>query len=630
MKNNVSKCSARSFILCFCGIFIILVLNHPACIHAGINEWTHTGPPGLDDNVLDISRDPSDHAILYIAANSAFMYKSTDHGKSWLQLSEGIPEGMFIYDLAVHPASPSHLFAVGYTPNELYRSTDGGAHWFSVAPLDGVNTNVVHLYEGAPDTIMTGFNTVLKGGIDRSTDGGNTWSKTTLTGSVACIHQLTGPYDALLAGHTRGIHYSTDAGSSWIEVPGFEYDVRDITADPFAPNTIYAGTHIQGLYRNSDFGSEWELVPGTDSFSVSSIVANPQIDGMLILGTYEDGVQFRMKEGDNWKAHNDGLPPSDMEILSLVIEPIDAEAFHLFAGTSSTVYTYLYDLLPMPPESLQAVSRPDDIHLTWKAPVLNEDEITPLTDLQGYNIYRSITSMGYGDDPQNETPVADTEFFDDSDLEPGRTYFYVATAVDSLGGESGYSEEREILFPGEGILDAGFTGYYDGNTVHLKWRMPPGIHSVRILKGSREIFATDHTSVTGFEDSLVARGSTCEYRLFGKKGDGTEFLLGSVTIPLTMSPDRTVMCVSPNPFNPEIAIRITLAHRREPQHMSLHIFDVNGRLVRPLMNSSVTDGSITVRWDGKDDNGRNLPSGVYYLRLVRGNEEEVRKLVLLR
>ncbi len=71
----------------------------------------------------------------------------------------------------------------------------------------------------------------------------------------------------------------------------------------------------------------------------------------------------------------------------------------------------------------------------------------------------------------------------------------------------------------------------------------------------------------------------------------------------------------PNPFNPVTKIQFVV--NRDSQ-VSLRVFDVQGRAVRTLLNSYLAAGSRVVGWDGRDDAGRSLASGTYFLRLQGG------------
>jgi len=78
----------------------------------------------------------------------------------------------------------------------------------------------------------------------------------------------------------------------------------------------------------------------------------------------------------------------------------------------------------------------------------------------------------------------------------------------------------------------------------------------------------------------------------------------------------------PNPFNPSTNIEFSLS---EPAHVSLTIFNINGREVALLVDESMPQGSHSVRW-----NAQNLPSGIYFYRLSAGGFSQTRKMLLLK
>ena len=84
---------------------------------------------------------------------------------------------------------------------------------------------------------------------------------------------------------------------------------------------------------------------------------------------------------------------------------------------------------------------------------------------------------------------------------------------------------------------------------------------------------------------------------------------------------------APNPFNPRTMIRYASAADGE---VSLRIYDLRGRLVRNLVDSKLPAGKHQASWDGRDDGGRVLPSGVYHYVLRTLDSELKRKMVLLR
>lgn len=83
----------------------------------------------------------------------------------------------------------------------------------------------------------------------------------------------------------------------------------------------------------------------------------------------------------------------------------------------------------------------------------------------------------------------------------------------------------------------------------------------------------------------------------------------------------------PNPFNPQTAIQFT--NPRAGQ-VSLAIYDVQGRLVRTLVDESLTSGSHERMWDGRTDTGSRSASGVYFARMIAGDTGAVTKLMMVK
>lgn len=84
----------------------------------------------------------------------------------------------------------------------------------------------------------------------------------------------------------------------------------------------------------------------------------------------------------------------------------------------------------------------------------------------------------------------------------------------------------------------------------------------------------------------------------------------------------------PNPFNPMTSITYDLPEASEL--ITLRIYDVAGALVRSLVNSEKAAGRYTVTWDGQDEAGERVASGVYFYRLTAGEFSQTRKLTILK
>jgi hypothetical protein len=86
----------------------------------------------------------------------------------------------------------------------------------------------------------------------------------------------------------------------------------------------------------------------------------------------------------------------------------------------------------------------------------------------------------------------------------------------------------------------------------------------------------------------------------------------------------------PNPFNPSTTISYVLPNTEGNNHASLIIYNQLGQKVRMLVNETQGIGAHKVTWDGRDDAGNDVASGVYFYQLRYGNHQATQKMLLLR
>ena len=86
----------------------------------------------------------------------------------------------------------------------------------------------------------------------------------------------------------------------------------------------------------------------------------------------------------------------------------------------------------------------------------------------------------------------------------------------------------------------------------------------------------------------------------------------------------------PNPFNPTTSIRYAVGSRQRPVPTTLKIYNILGQKVRTLVDEPKTSGNHEVTWDGKDDKGKEVASGIYFYQLEVGEFTECKKMLLLK
>ena len=183
-----------------------------------------------------------------------------------------------------------------------------------------------------------------------------------------------------------------------------------------------------------------------------------------------------------------------------------------------------------------------------------------------------------------------------------------------------------------GVLHAVF--FYPENvpTEHIGEGGGPGL-GVREAEGARPFYITgdglnwarfNPTFEIGVEPiPALMRG---EARVLSEM-DGEVLVLGRGDDDQP-APVRTMLDKPfPNPFNPQVELAYSLAR---PGLVTLHVFDVKGRLVDTLVSENQPVGRYTVSWDGTDHEGSAVASGVYFARFMSGDASVAHRMVLLK
>jgi flagellar hook assembly protein FlgD len=87
------------------------------------------------------------------------------------------------------------------------------------------------------------------------------------------------------------------------------------------------------------------------------------------------------------------------------------------------------------------------------------------------------------------------------------------------------------------------------------------------------------------------------------------------------------LTATPNPSTGQVMIRYTLP---KPTVVTIEVFDAAGSMVRRLDEGQRPAGAFSTPWDGRDDNGRDLPTGVYFARIVTGQGSAMGRAVIAR
>jgi hypothetical protein len=106
------------------------------------------------------------------------------------------------------------------------------------------------------------------------------------------------------------------------------------------------------------------------------------------------------------------------------------------------------------------------------------------------------------------------------------------------------------------------------------------------------------------------------------------FLFELTGIGIELVPEiNTDLSNYPNPFNPTTTISLSIP---EESNVELSIFNIKGQKIRTLRNDQYPKGNHSVIWDGKDSNDKRVGSGIYFYKLIAGDFQRVKKMILIK
>lgn len=321
----------------------------------GALVWRNIGP-SRGGRVTAVSGVLQDEHTFYMGSTGGGVWKTTDGGTSWKNVSDGYFRSGSVGAIAVAPSNPNvvyvgmgehcvriETFASG---DGMYRSTDGGKSWthiglefsrqIAAVEVDPSNPEVVYVaVQGSPWGPHDGR------GVYKSVDGGKSWTRVLAggleTGASDLAMDPKNPsvlyaamwqhhqepwhgYQITSGGPGSGLYKSVDAGKTWARIQkGLPARVGrvGIAVSGADGNRLYvlveAAPDVAGLYRSDDAGASWTLVNNKHVMAERSgyymhIVADPrQADTVYVLHApllkSTDGgksfSQLRPPHGDN-------------------------------------------------------------------------------------------------------------------------------------------------------------------------------------------------------------------------------------------------------------------------------------------------------------------------------------------
>jgi len=431
----------------------------------------------------------------------------------------------------------------------------------------------------------------------------------------------------------------------WLVIPGESIDLQVF----FRPQTPGFKTANVLIYYGDGDTWEFETVPVTGYGTTEGYIApvinlEYTIEGGDVTLTWQS--QYLTADVKHYKVYRD-------ETLLF-----DGERGEAYTDTSVPAGTYLYSVrqcshggeimsepttieVTVPPTgTLQPVSNLRysvafihngpflvrmDIILNWAAPSSE--------GLLGYNVYRDVLLT--------DSPINVTTFTDDTLNMLYTNYIhhiYSVTSVYSSGESTPVTVEAEIYFNQNSDVVTNLTyNVTDGNVV-LAWNPPSALLSPELLVGYRvlrdgDVLAFPNVSSGTYADMGVSAGTHIYSVQACFLSEISMPTTVTVTVPLSDDDITNVVPLTalssnyPNPFNPTTTIAFNMANEG---HVVLEVYNTKGQRVKTLVDGVRGVGNHNVVWNGQDDSGRAVSSGIYFYRMTTGDFVSVKKMVMVK
>jgi len=299
-------------------------------------SWRHVGPAMFAGRVADVAGVPGRPDLLYVAAASSGLYKSTNGGTTFEPIFER-GNTLSIGAIALQPDNPDVVYVgtgEGAVRNSIsfgdgiYKSTDGGRTWAHLGLEKTERFSRIVVDPRNPQTVLAAalgraFGPNKERGMYRSTDGGKTWRQTLF------VNDSTGASDVAIDPKDSNIVYA---------------GMYDYLRQPWA---FRSGGPGSGLYKSVDGGVTWKKLtdpalknglPGArliGRIGISIHAANPQVVYALI-EAQEEGTMWRSDDrGETWRvvSRERRINNRPFYYTQVRADPVDPDRVYTMAGS---------------------------------------------------------------------------------------------------------------------------------------------------------------------------------------------------------------------------------------------------------------------------------------------------------
>ena len=129
--------------------------------------------------------------------------------------------------------------------------------------------------------------------------------------------------------------------------------------------------------------------------------------------------------------------------------------------------------------------------------------------------------------------------------------------------------------------------------------------------------------------NTLSKPGTYYYRLRQIDFDGSYEYSQEIAFVLDVPKNYELYQNYPNPFNPQTTIQYAISAKvLDYVHVTLHIYNLKGKLVCTLVDENKSPGNYHVIWDGCDNNGNRIASGLYVCKMIAGDFNKTIKMLI--
>ena len=314
-------------------------------------RWRLVGP-FRGGRAVAVVGDPAKREVFYFGSVNGGVWKTTNGGTSWANITDGKSSISSVGAIAIAPSDPNVIYVGGgeadlredWTYGDgMYRSTDAGVTWSHLGLDDAHHIARIAVDPRDPDRVLvaalghaSGHNPTR--GVYRTEDGGKTWKRVLFlddsTGAIdvaidpsnpriayaSMWHMQRTPWGFTAGGGRSGLWKSTDGGDTWTELtfnPGIPKNPLGrigISVSRSAPHRLYANIESPpedstgGIFRSDDAGATWERVNGDQRWMV-----RPWYYGVVTADPVDSNVVYAMNLS-TWRSTDGGRTFSRMSV----------------------------------------------------------------------------------------------------------------------------------------------------------------------------------------------------------------------------------------------------------------------------------------------------------------------------